>query len=63
MQVLIWREVQISSWYQNIAKILVMEEVLITWKITDSVFVLGSFVGCTFSNLALLLGNFDSFDM
>ena len=29
MQVLIWREVQISSWYQNIAKIHVMEEVLI----------------------------------
>ena len=29
MQVLIWREIQISSRYQNIAKILVMEEVLI----------------------------------
>ena len=40
-----------------------MEEVLITWKITDSVFVLIWFIGCTFSNLDLLLGNFDSFDM
>ena len=60
VQVLIWRKVQISSWYQNIAKLLVMEEVLITWKIVDLVFVMVSFVGSSFSNLALLLGNFDS---
>ena len=59
VQVLIWRKVKISSWYQNIAKLLVMEEVLITWKIVDLVFFLVSFVG-SFSNLALLFGNFDS---
>ena len=40
-----------------------MEEVLITWKIVDLVFVLVSFLGSSFSNLALLLGNFDSSGM
>ena len=39
-----------------------MEEALITWKIVDLVFVLVSFVG-SFSNLTLLLGNFDSSGM
>ena len=40
-----------------------MEEVVITWKIVDLVFVLVSFGGCTFSNFAFLLDNFDSFGM
>ena len=63
MQVLIQREVHISSWYHNIAKILVMEEALITRKIVNLVFVLVTFVGCAFSNLTLMLGNFDIFSM